>query len=91
MVEIKLTKLIYSYATNDLAHVELNPEDYLPAGYVVVTEKMDAKDALKFINQMHTKYVKGRVNGRFPSYDVIVLELELFMTLKDYKRKLVNR
>ena len=91
MVQIKFSKLIYSYNQNDLAHVEIQPEGYVPSGYVVVTEKMDAKDALRFINQMHTKYVKGRVNGRYPSYDVIVLELELFMTLKDYKRKLVNR
>lgn len=91
MVQVKLSKLIYSYGENDLAHVELKPEGYVPAGYIVVAEQMDAKDALKFINQMHTKYVKGRVNGRYPSFDVITLELELFLKLKDYRRKLVKR
>lgn len=89
MAKITLTKLIYSYSQNDLAHVETESETTIPSGYVAITEKMDAKDALKFINQMHSKYVKGRVSGRFPSYDIIMLELELFMALKDYHRKLV--
>lgn len=87
MATITITKLIYSYSLNDLAHVE--QDETVPSGYVVMAEKMDSKDALKFINMMHMKYVKGRVKGRFPSFEVIMLELDLFVTLKEYRRKLV--
>lgn len=88
-VEIKYWKLIYSYEKNDLCTVERKPEGYHVPGYVVITEQIDEKDACAFIRRIHKKYVKGRKRGRFPSSEIINLELELFMKLKNYRRKLV--
>lgn len=34
-------------------------------------------------------YVKGRKRGRYPTLEIVRLELELFMALKSYHRKLV--
>ena len=46
-------------------------------------------DAEKFISQMHRKYVWKRKTGRYPTCSIVKLELELFVRLKNYRRKLV--
>lgn len=89
MIEIKFIKLIYSYAHNDLSAVEIRPEGYTPAGYEVIAGQIDQKDAAAFIRRIRSKYVRGRKSGRFPAADIVRLELELFMKLKNYRRKLV--
>lgn len=89
MIDIKIMKLIYSHAANDLSAVEIKPEGYIPAGYILITPQMEEKDAHAFVRRMHRKYVKGRKRGRYPLSDIIMLELELFMKLKSYHRKLV--
>ena len=88
-VNIRFTKLIYSYQKNDLCTVEPKPEDYHVPGYVVIAEQMEEKDAKAFIRRIQKKYVNGRKRGRFPSTEIINLELELFMKLKSYRRKVV--
>lgn len=89
MVNIEFQKLIYSCLKNDLSMVEINPKGYTPPGFTVITEQIDRKDGNEFIRRMRNKYVRGRKRGRFPAIDIIRLELELFMKLKDYRRKLV--
>ena len=89
MVDIKFVKLIYSYNHNDLSAVEIRPEGYMPAGYYLIVGQIDEKDALAFIRRIRRKYIKGRKSGRFPSQEIVIIELELFMKLKDYHRKLV--
>ena len=82
-------KLVYSYPQSDLSLVETKPEKYTPSGYTVITSQIEKKDGGEFIRQLQNKYVKGRRRGRFPTTDIIRLELELFMKLKNYRRKLV--
>ncbi len=89
MVDIKFIKLIYSSTANDLCAVELRPKGYLPDGYLVIAEQMDQKDASAFIRRIRQKYIQGRKRGRYPSMEIVKLELELFVKLKAYHRKLV--
>lgn len=89
MIDIKFLKLIYSYPKNDLSLVEIKPKGYNPLGFSVIAEQIDRKDGSEFIRQMTNKYVRGRKSGRFPTTDIVKLELELFMKLKNYRRKLV--
>ena len=84
-----LCNLVYSYPQSDLSLVEIKPEKYTPLGYSVITTQIDQKDGGEFIRQMEVKYVRGRKTGRFPTTDILKLELELFMKLKNYRRKLV--
>lgn len=89
MVDIKFMKLVYSYSKNDLLLVEMRPENYMPPGYSVIAMQIDQRDGMEFIRRLQNKYVKGRKRGRFPTTDIVKLELELFMKLKNYRRKLV--
>ena len=89
MIEIKFMKLVYSYPHSDLSLVETKPERYIPSGYTVITSQIDRKDGREFIRRLQNKYVRGRKRGRYPAADIVKLELELFMKLKDYRRKLV--
>ena len=89
MIKIDFMKLIYSYSRNDLCVVEIQPEGYVPSGYVVIAEQMDRKDVETFVKRIQRKYVEGRKSGRFPTTEIIMLELELFIKLKTYRRKLV--
>lgn len=89
MIDIKFMKLIYSYSHNDLCLAEIKPEGYMPSGYLIVTGQIDEKDGKAFIRRMQNKYVRGRKRGRFPATDIVKLELQLFMKLKTYRRKLV--
>ena len=50
---------------------------------------MDRQDAETFVDRMHRKYVRGRKSGRYPTAQIIKLELELFVKLKTYRRRLV--
>ena len=89
MIEIKMMKLIYSYQHSDLSLSEIRPAGYKPASYSVIADQIDRKDGAEFIRQMQMKYVRGRKSGRLPTTDIVKLELELFMKLNNYRRKLV--
>lgn len=84
-----MMKLIYSYPKSDLSLSEIKPPGYKPPSYTVITSQIDRKDGTEFIRQMTNKYVRGRKSGRYPTIDILKLELELFMKLKNYRRKLV--
>lgn len=88
MIEITIVSLVYNYALSDFQTI-IPPTTHVPNGYVGVAPQIDKKDAEIFINKMYLKYVKGRKTGRFPTPEIVKLELELFMKLKDYKQKLV--
>lgn len=89
MIEIKMMKLIYNYPHSDLSLSEIKPEGYKPPSYSVIAAQIDRKDGAEFIRQMTNKYVRGRKSGRYPTTDIVKLELELFIKLKNYRRKLV--
>lgn len=88
MIEITIVSLVYNHAQSDF-QIIIPPTAHVPIGYEGIAAQIDRKDAEIFINKMHLKYVKGRKSGRFPSTEIVKLELELFMKLKDYKQKLV--
>ncbi len=44
-----------------------------------------------FCDFMDKKYVNGRVTGMLPELSVVRLELDLFLKLKNNRRKLANR
>lgn len=67
----------------------VNSRRNVPTSAKVIAQQIDSRDASVFISRMHTKYVKGRKTGRFPSIEIIRLELSLFIELKNYKSRLV--
>lgn len=85
---IEIISLNYSPMSNDF-YIRDNARNYVPSDAVCIAPQMDKKDATVFINRMHRKYVAGRKTGRYPSTEIVELELQLFMKLKDYKSKLV--
>lgn len=88
ITSIQIVSLCYSYAQNNFELI-IPPSSLAPEGYKVIAVQIDRVDAERFIHQMHRKYVFNRKKGRFPTYSIVKLELELFITLKDYKRRLV--
>lgn len=79
--------LIYSYPQSDLSLVGMKPEKYTPLGYSVIATQIDQRDGTEFIRRLQNKYVKGRKRGRFPTTDIVKLELELFMKILRNERK----
>ena len=51
----------------------------------------DEKTIYSFFDFMVKKYLSNRKYGRFPEFEIVELELKLFLKLLNYKRKLVNR
>ena len=85
---IQIVSLCYSYILSRFELV-IPPSEVAPEGYKVMAVQMDKTDAERFVSQMHRKYVWNRKKGRYPTNSIVKLELELFIKLKDYKRKLV--
>ena len=80
--------LCYSYEHSSFELV-VPPSEIAPQGYKLIAPQMDRQDAETFIDRMHRKYVRGRKSGRYPTAQIIRLELELFVKLKNYRRRLV--
>lgn len=89
MKSIEIITLHYSEQTCEFFPNPMDSKRNLPVGAKVIARQIDSLDAEQFINRMHSKYVKGRKRGRFPTLEIVRLELELFMALKSYHRKLV--
>lgn len=88
ITSIQIVSLCYSYTHNRFEMV-VPPSEIAPEGYKVLAIQIDRADAEKFISQMHRKYVWKRKTGRYPTCSIVKLELELFVRLKNYRRKLV--
>ena len=88
ITSIQIVSLCYSYTHNRFELV-VPPSEIAPEGYKVLAVQIDRADAEKFISQMHRKYVWKRKTGRYPTCSIVKLELELFVRLKNYRRKLV--
>lgn len=88
ITSIQIVSLCYSY---DQSRFELiiPPSEIAPQGYRLLATQIDKQDAEIFIERMHRKYVKGRKTGRYPTASILKLELELFVKLKNYRRRLV--
>ncbi|MBR1927377.1 MAG: hypothetical protein IJ840_06470 [Bacteroidales bacterium] len=78
---IEIVSLNYSQVSNDF-YIRDNARNYVPQDAVTIAPQMDKKDATVFIGRMHRKYVAGRKTGRYPSLEIVQLELQLFMKLK---------
>ena len=85
---IQIVSLCYSYEHSSFELV-VPPSEIAPQGYKLIAPQMDRQDAETFIDRMHRKYVRGRKSGRYPTAQIIRLELELFVKLKNYSRRLV--
>lgn len=88
MIEIPIVSLCYNYSQSKFQTI-IPPSTDTPAGYELIARQIDRRDAEIFIGRMHSKYVRGRKQGRYPTADILRTELELFVKLKDYKRKSV--
>jgi hypothetical protein len=86
-MSIKISCLDYS-ENQRVFHISDKPE-HVHHSWKRLSDMIDEIDAIKFIDFMETKYVKGRTNGQLPSLDIVKLELELFYKLKNVRRKLV--
>lgn len=89
MKSIEIITLYYSEQTNEFFPNPMDSKRNVPVGAKVIARQIDSRDAEIFINRMHTKYVKGRQRGKFPTLEIVRLELELFIKLKSYHSKLV--
>ena len=85
---IQIVSLCYSYEQSRLEFI-IPPTEVAPQGYKLLATQMDRQDAETFVDRMHRKYVRGRKSGRYPTAQIIKLELELFIKLKTYRRRLV--
>lgn len=57
----------------------------------VFLDNLSLNDCKDFCEFMDKKYVNGRVSGILPELAVVKLELELFLQLKQHRRKLAGR
>lgn len=89
MNTIEIITLCYDPVAHEFHPNPINSTRNVPTTAKVIARQIDRQDAEVFISRMHTKYVKGRKRGRFPTIDIVRLELELFVKLKNYQRKLV--
>ena len=85
---IQIVSLCYSYEQSRFEFI-IPPTEVAPQGYKLLATHMDRQDAETFVDRMHRKYVRGRKSGRYPTAQIIKLELELFIKLKTYRRRLV--
>lgn len=85
---IQIVSLCYSYEQSRFEFI-VPPTEVAPQGYKLLATQMDSQDAETFVDRMHRKYVRGRKSGRYPTAQIIKLELELFIKLKTYRRRLV--
>ena len=85
---IQIVSLCYSYEQSRFEFI-VPPTEVAPQGYKLLATQMDRQDAETFVDRMHRKYVRGRKSGRYPTAQIIKLELELFIKLKTYRRRLV--
>lgn len=85
---IQIVSLCYSYEQSRFEFI-IPPTEVAPQGYKLLATQMDRQDAETFVDRMHRKYVRGRKSGRYPTAQIIKLELELFIKLKTYRRRLV--
>ena len=85
---IQIVSLCYSYEQSRFEFI-ISPTEVAPQGYKLLATQMDRQDAETFVDRMHRKYVRGRKSGRYPTAQIIKLELELFIKLKTYRRRLV--
>lgn len=85
---IQIVSLCYSYEQSRFEFI-IPPTEVAPQGYKLLATQMDRQDAETFVDRMHRKYVRGRKSGRYPTAQIIKLELELFVKLKTYRRRLV--
>ena len=85
---IQIVSLCYSYEQSRFEFI-VPPTEVEPQGYKFLATQMDRQDAETFVDRMHRKYVRGRKSGRYPTAQIIKLELELFIKLKTYRRRLV--
>ena len=85
---IQIVSLCYSYEQSRFEFI-IPPTEVEPQGYKLLATQMDSQDAETFVDRMHRKYVRGRKSGRYPTAQIIKLELELFIKLKTYRRRLV--
>ena len=88
ITSIQIVSLCYSYEQNRF-EIIVPPSEVAPQGFRLLATQMDRQDAETFIERMHRKYVRGRKSGRYPTAQIIKLELELFIKLKTYRRRLV--
>lgn len=89
MKSIEIITLYYSEQTSEFFPNPMDSKRNIPVGAKVIARQIDSRDAEIFISRMHTKYVKGRKRGKFPTLEIVRLELELFIKLKSYHSKLV--
>ena len=85
---IQIVSLCYSYEQSRFEFI-IPPTEVAPQGYKLLATQMDRQDAGTFVDRMHRKYVRGRKSGRYPTAQIIKLELDLFIKLKTYRRRLV--
>ena len=85
---IQIVSLCYSYEQSRFEFI-VPPTEVAPQGYKLLATQMDRQDAETFVDRIHRKYVRGRKSGRYPTAQIIKLELELFIKLKTYRRRLV--
>lgn len=85
---IQIVSLCYSYEQSRFELI-IPPSEVAPQNYKLLATQIDRQDAETFIDRMHRKYVRGRKRGRYPTMSIVRLELELFIKLKNYRRKLV--
>lgn len=86
---IVIITLYYSEQTHEFFPNPMESKRNVSVGAKVIARQIDSRDAEVFISRMHSKYVKGRKHGQFPTLEIVRLELELFIKLKSYHRKLV--
>lgn len=89
MSTIEIITLYYDPIRHEFHPNPVDSKRNVPPTAHIIARQIDKRDAELFIGRMHTKYVKGRKSGRFPTIDIVRLELELYAKLKDYKQKLV--
>lgn len=89
MKGIEIITLYYSEQHHEFFPNPMDNKRNIPVGAKVIARQIDSRDAEVFISRMHTKYVKGRKRGQFPTLEIVRLELELFIKLKSYHCKLV--
>lgn len=88
ITSIQIVSLCYSYEQSRF-EIIVPPSEVAPQGFRLLATQMDRQDAETFIDRMHRKYVRGRKTGRYSTLSILKLELELFVRLKNYRRKLV--